>query len=300
MHPAFEGVFYFLKKGMEGSWMKKNVLKGLLVLTGILLITACGKQDSSEQKTEETAKVIRVGTSPGPYSELFLEAVKPILEKEGYRIKATEFSELLQADVALTEGAIDLNVDQHTAYLNNFNENKQARLIGLTPIPTVPAGLFPGRKQKLTEVKTGDKIGIPDDASNTARAFNLLQKVGWIKLKAGIDPVKVSAADIVENPKKLELVQMKSAQIPRSLSDLDFAVIPGSIVYSAELDAKDSLLLEDVLKEYELVAVVDEKNKTSAWAEAVVAAYRSPAFKKYMRKHNQENYWFIPKELQEE
>ncbi|MTD42383.1 metal ABC transporter substrate-binding protein [Erwinia sp. CPCC 100877] len=280
--------------------MKKKILRGLLVLAGVLLIAACGKQDSSGQGAEKAAKVIRVGTSPGPYSELFLEAVKPILEKEGYQIKETEFSELLQADVALTEGAIDLNVDQHTAYLNNFNENKQAKLTGITPVPTVPAGLFPGRKQKLTEVKKGDKIGIPDDASNTARAFNLLQKAGWIKLKEGIDPIKASAADIVENSKELELVQMKSAQIPRSLSDLDFAVIPGSIVYSAELNPKDSLLLEDVLKEYELIAVVDEKNKTSDWAEAVVKAYRSPAFKEYMSEHNQDNYWFVPKELQEE
>ncbi|ALR99855.1 metal ABC transporter substrate-binding protein [Enterococcus silesiacus] len=276
--------------------MKKKLLNIVLILTGIIVIAACGKNDKATSETTKEAAIIRVGTSPGPYSELFLDAVKPILEKEGYQIKETEFTELIQADVALAEGAIDLNVDQHTAYLNNFNENKGTHLVGITPIPTVPAGLFPGKRRTLTEVKEGDKIGLPDDASNTARAFNLLQKAGWIKLKAGIDPVKATKADIVDNPKNLDLVQMSSAQIPRSLADLEYAVIPGSIVYSAKLDPKDSLLAEDVLKDYELVATVDEKNAESDWAQAVVKAYHSDAFKNYLKEHNQGNYWFIPKE----
>ncbi|WP_207694182.1 D-methionine transport system substrate-binding protein [Enterococcus sp. DIV0212c] len=280
--------------------MKKKLLGITLIVAGVIGITACANNDKAASDKEKETKVIRVGTSPGPYSELFIEAVKPILEKDGYQIKQTEFTELIQADVALTEGAIDLNVDQHTAYLTNFNENKGTYLIGITPIPTVPAGLFPGKRSKLAEVKAGDKIGIPDDASNTARAFNLLQKAGWIKLKTGIDPIKATKEDIESNPKNLELIQMSSAQIPRSLADLDYAVIPGSIVYSAKLEPKDSLLSEDVLKEYELVATVDEKNKDSKWAQDVVKAYRSVEFKKYLEEHNQGNYWFIPKELQEE
>ncbi|WP_086313896.1 D-methionine transport system substrate-binding protein [Enterococcus sp. 7F3_DIV0205] len=280
--------------------MKKKLLCIALVLAGIVGIAACGNTDKASLNKEKETKIIRVGTSPGPYSELFLEAVKPILEKDGYQIEQTEFTELIQADVALSEGTIDLNVDQHTAYLNNFNENKGTHLVGITPIPTVPAGLFPGKRTTLDEVKEGDKIGIPDDASNTARAFNLLQKAGWIKLKTGIDPVKATKEDIVSNSKNLELVQMSSAQIPRSLADLDFAVIPGSIVYSAKLDPKDSLLSEDVLKDYELVATIDEKNSKSDWAQAVVKAYHSEEFQKYLKEHNQGNYWFIPKELQGE
>ncbi|MBO0470908.1 metal ABC transporter substrate-binding protein [Enterococcus sp. DIV0242_7C1] len=277
--------------------MKKRMLMTLLILIGVTTVSACSSNRSS---TETKDKIIRVGTSPGPYSELFLEAVKPILEKQGYQIKQNEFTELIQADIALAEGTIDLNVDQHTAYLNNFNENKDAHLISITPIPTVAAGLFPGRKSQLEDVQKKDKVGIPDDPSNTARAFNLLQKAGWIELKEGIDSVKATKNDIVSNPKELEFVEMTSAQIPRSLEDLDFAVIPGSIVYSAKLDPKESLLSEDVLKEYELVATIDEKNKESDWAKAVVDAYHSKEFKTYLNEHNQENYWFVPKELQED
>lgn len=275
--------------------MKKWQLSLILVLTA-LVVVGCGKKDAATS-TKKEATVIRVGTSPGPYSELFLEAIAPILEKEGYTIKETSFSELLQADVALTEGAIDVNVDQHTAYLTNFNDNKSATLVGITAIPTVPAGLFPARKKTLAEVSEGDIIGIPDDPSNTARAFNILAKAKLITLKSGIDPIQATLKDVVDNPHNLEIVQMSSAQIPRSLPDLDYAVIPGSIVYSADLNAADQLLAEDVLKDYELVATVEKKNQDSDWAKAIVAAYRSDAFKSYLDKHNKDGYWFVPEAL---
>lgn len=279
--------------------MKKKFILGSILL-GLIIFSACGDKRNKADDKEDPKKEVRVGTSPGPYSELFTDAIKPILEKEGYEIKEIQFTELIQADVALSEGTIDLNVDQHTAYLNNFNENKGTELVGITAIPTVPAGLFPGRKRSLEEVTVGDKIGIPDDASNTARALNLLQKVGWIELAGDIESVKVTTSDIKKNLKGVELVEMKSAQIPRSLEDLDFAVIPGSVVYSAELDPESSLLSEDVLKQYELVATVDKENIKQQWARAVVKAYHSDEFKEYIKEHNKNNYWFIPEELKEE
>lgn len=271
--------------------MKKWKVSVFLVLVSLILVSCGNKSDSTSIKT------IRVGTSPGPYSELFLDAVAPILEDEGYKIENVEFTDLLQADVALTEDAIDVNVDQHTAYLTNFNENKDADLVGITPIPTVAAGLFPGNKKSLDDVAKGDTIGIPDDPSNTARAFNILKKANFITLKEGTDPIKATIDDVESNPYDLDIVQMSSAQIPRSLPDLDYAVIPGSIVYSAELDASEKLLAEDVLKDYELVATVVEKNKDTEWAKAIVAAYQSDTFKEYLKEHNESNYWFVPEEL---
>lgn len=272
---------------------KKLVIFGIALGIGWLCV-ACTSKKEVETNDKKAVTAIRVGTSPGPYSELFLTAIQPVLEKAGYKVKEIEFSELIQADVALSEGSIDLNVDQHTAYLKNFNENKGTDLVGITAIPTVPAGLFPGRKQNLASVGTGDKIGIPEDASNTARAYNLLQKAGWITLKQGTDPIKATKESIAENPKKLVIIQMSSAQIPRSLEDLDYAVIPGSVVYSAQIDSKKSLLSEDVLPDYELVATVNGKNKDTAWAKAVVDAYHSQSFKEYMQQKNTNNYWFIP------
>lgn len=273
--------------------MKKFNLFILLIVFSVFLV-ACSSSDSGEGEEKTT---ITVGTSPGPYSELFLDAIKPILEDEGYTIETVDFTELLQADIALQEGSIDLNVDQHTAYYTNFNHERDANLVGITPIPTVPTGIYPGRKASLDDVAEGDIVAIPQDPSNAARAYALLQKAGWITLEEGIELVQATQNHIVENVHRIEIREMDSAQIPRALEDIDYAVIPGSIVYASGIDASTSLLHEDILKDLELVAVVDEKNKDTEWAQAVVEAYRSDEFKAYMEEHNQDGYWFIPEEI---
>lgn|SRR5690625_3345636 len=267
-----------------------------IVALFFVFLVACN--DNSNNAEGEDKKDLIIGTSPGPYSELFLDAIKPILEDQGYTIKDQDFTELLLADVALAEGAVDLNVDQHTAYMNNFNEEKDANLRAITPIPTVPAGIFPGRKTSLEEIEDGDVIGIPQDPSNAARAYAVLQKAGLIKLEEGVELVSASAQDIVENPHNLEITEMDSYQIPRALADLDYGVIPGSIVYSSGIDAATSLISEDILKDLELVVVVDEKNKDTKWAKDIKAAYESDEFKAYLEEHNQDGYWFVPEELQ--
>lgn len=277
----------------EGDEMKKNTkLLLILLIMGILAACGSGTVDESDEKT-----TIKVGTSPGPYSELFIDAVQPILEDEGYTIEVQSFQELLQADVALYEGSIDVNVDQHTAYFENFNEEQGANLTKITPIPTVPTGIYPGRKTSLDDVKAGDLVAIPNDPSNAARAYAILQKAGFITLDEDVELVKVTEADIIDNVEDIEIQEMDSAQIPRALEDIDYGVIPGSIVYASGLDASTSLLQEDILKDLELVAVINKEDEDSDWAQAIKTAYASDEFKEYMKEHNKDDYWFIPEEI---
>lgn len=283
-----------LKHIKRGNAMKVSRLLFIFTILTTLFLAACGSGTTGDGEEKTT---IKVGTSPGPYSELFIDAIVPILEEEGYTVETTDFTELLQADIALDEGSIDLNVDQHTAYYENFNNEKGASLTSITPVPTVPTGIFPGRKDSLDDIEEGDVIGIPKDPSNAARAYAVLQKAGLITLEDNVELVKVTQNDIVENELNLDIQEMDSAQIPRALDDLDYGVIPGSIVYASGVDASLSLLQEDILKDLELVAVVDEKNKDTDWAQAVKAAYESDEFKAYMEEHNQDDYWFIPEEI---
>jgi D-methionine transport system substrate-binding protein len=265
-------------------------------LSLIFFLSACDNKtatvDNSAQK-----HAIKLGTSPGPYSDLFLSAIKPILEKKGYKVESVEFSNLRLADVALNDGSIDLNVDQHTAYYQDFNHSAGANLVAITKIPTVPAGIYAGRKKSLSLVENGDKIGIPQDPSNRARAYLLLQKAGWITLKQDSELAKVTANNIAENKYNLDIVELDSATIPRSLADLDYAVIPGSVVYANKVDIKTTLLQEDIREHLILVATVKSKNKNTDWAQAVVDAYHSNEFKNYLKEHNKDNFWFIPEEL---
>lgn len=263
---------------------------GLLGLSAMVL-AACSS-DSSEDTT------IRVATSPGPYSELFIDQVAPKLEEEGYTVEEIGFTDLRSADVALQEGSADLNVDQHSLYLANFNEEAGAELTAVTPVPTVPTGLFPGTKDDLAAFSNGDRVGIPDDPSNYTRALLVLRKAGWIKFSEDANLESLTVDDISENTAGIEIVPMQSASIPRTLEDLAYAIIPGSIAYDAGVDFSTMLLAEDVREDLLLQAVVSTPETAEEdWVQAVVDIYNSDDFQSQIEEINNssdETYWIIP------
>ncbi|MBI0104017.1 MULTISPECIES: MetQ/NlpA family ABC transporter substrate-binding protein [Gilliamella] len=282
---------------MKISFIKQKFVNNVALLalfSSIFLITAC--DNSSSKVDNQTKKEISMGVSPGPYNDLFKDAVKPILEAEGYKVKLVNFPHLLESDVALSEGSIDLTVAQHTAYMDVFNSQRKANLKPVVHVPSVPAAIFSNKYTSIKNVFSGAKIGIPQDASNAARSYNLLEKAGWIKLKPNTNPIIVSKNDIAENIAGVDIVEMDSANIPRVLNELDFAVIPGSIVYSANIDSKRALLSETIIPDLEIMVVVNGGNENSQWAKDIKRIYQSQQFKDYMKEHNQNGYWVMPQE----
>lgn len=241
---------------------------------------------------------IKFSKSWGPYSVLFEEQIAPLLEAQGYTVTPVEFADLQSADVAVQDGEADVNVEQHTAYMENYNESQGGDLVNLSPIPTVPAGIYSATHKSVDEIADGMTVLVPDDAANTARAYALLQKAGWITLDSSKDLSTVTQADITENPYNLTFTEMTSVNIPPVLSDADFAVITGSIVYNAKIDPSTALLTEDILPHLILQVVVKSENKDAQWAKDIVAAYHSQQLKDYMDSTNNENgLWYVPEEL---
>ena len=282
---------------MKISFIKQKFVNNVALLalfSSIFFITAC--DNSSSKVDNQTKKEISMGVSPGPYNDLFKDAVKPILEAEGYKVKLVNFPHLLESDVALSEGSIDLTVAQHTAYMDVFNSQRKANLKPVVHVPSVPAAIFSNKYTSIKNVFSGAKIGIPQDASNAARSYNLLEKAGWIKLKPNTNPIIVSKNDIAENIAGVDIIEIDSANIPRVLNELDFAVIPGSIVYSANIDSKKALLSETIIPDLEIMVVVNGGNENSQWAKDIKRIYQSQQFKEYMKEHNQNGYWVMPQE----
>ena len=294
----------------------RKVIAGVLMGAAVLSLAACGKtetaattaaqvaesQDTQADSTEAAAdttgdkKEIVYGKSQGPYTELFEAAIVPILEKKGYTVKGVDFSDLQTADIGLNDGDVDVNVEQHTAYMENFNANYNADLVALSPIPTVPAGVYSAKYKSVDEIPDGAKVAVPNDASNTARCYLMLQKIGWIKLADDVDPSAVTQDDIVENPHNIEFTEMKSLTIPAAIQDFDYVAITGSVVYNAGIDPSTALATEDIQDHLVLQVVVKEENRDAEWAKAIVDAYHSDEFKQYMEENN-DGLWWIPDEL---
>ena len=268
-----------------------------ILLAAVLLLTAAASV------AEEELTHIKYSKSQGPYTELFEAAIIPILEAQGYTFEAVETSELLVADQLLQAGEVQVNVEQHTAYANNFNANNNGDLTPISVIPTVPAGVYSVNHASLDEIDKGFTVAIPNDASNTARCLAILQKIGWIKLDENVDISAVTVDDVVENPYNLELIEQKSLTIPAAIQDYDYVVITGSIVYNAKVnESYPALAQEDILDHLILQVVVKAENVNTDWAQAIVAAYHSDEFKAYLEKENApdgfwKGLWWIPDDL---
>lgn len=269
----------------------KNSLRIALLTLGAVAVLSSFVSCNKKENSSSEKKTLTYSRSQGPYTVLFENGVAPILEAKGYTLKGIDYSELSLADDAVNGGDVDFNVEQHTAYAESYNKGNNGDLLPITPIPTVPASMFSSRYKSLSEIEkiANPKIAVPNDPANTARAYVLLSKIGWITLKDGVNLSTVTSEDIASNKYNIVFTEMKSLNIPQVQDDFDFVVITGSIVYNAGIDASTALAKESVLPHLVLQVVVKAENKDSQWAKDIVAAYHSAEFKAYLEKTNYEN-----------
>lgn len=226
---------------------------------------------------------IVIGTTVGDFGDMVKNSVKPQLEKQGYKVKLVEFSDYVRPNKALADGDIDINVFQHKPYLDTFKKDNNLDIVEAFQVPTAPLGIYPGKLTDLKQVKEGTTVAAPNDPSNFARALVMLNELGWVKLKANIDPLTASKADIAENPKNIKLVELEAAQLPRARSDVDFAVINGNYATSSGIKLTDALFQEPSYA-YVNWSAIRTKDKDAKWVKDVTNAYNSEEFKQYTHK----------------
>jgi D-methionine transport system substrate-binding protein len=228
-----------------------------------------------------SAETIKVGVTAGPHAQI-LEAVKPIAAKDGLDIQIIEFTDYVIPNQALAGGDLDANSFQHQPYLDNQVQARGFDLVSVGKTVVYPIGINSKKDKSLDELQPGAKVAIPNDPTNGGRVLLLLQAKGLIKLKDG-GTLKASPIDIVENPKKLEIVELDAAQLPRSLDDVTVAAINTNFALEAGIDpVKDSSAREAADSPYANVIAVRKADKDKPWVAKLVKAYNSPEVKEFI------------------
>ncbi|MFV0481059.1 MAG: MetQ/NlpA family ABC transporter substrate-binding protein [Campylobacteraceae bacterium] len=251
----------------------KNFLKSELVFLAILVSLFSVNTLSAQVK-----KVV-VGVAPGPYGDLFKDAIEPGLKQKGYTVTYTQFSDYVQPNLALSNKAINVNLFQHGTYLKKFSADKGLKLSELISVPTASLGIYSNKFKTISEIKDGSTITIPNDATNLARALIYLESAGLIKIKPNIDPTKASERDITENPKKLKFKPIEAAQIPRTVDSVDVAVANGNFAISAGIYEK-AIDRETLIPEYVNVIAVRTEDLDEQFVKDIKEIVLSDAFAK--------------------
>jgi D-methionine transport system substrate-binding protein len=230
-------------------------------------------------------KELVIGASAGPYADQIKFGIKPILEKQGYKVKVVEFNDYIQPNFALAEGALDANAFQHVIYLTRFALANKLALSELIKIPTAPIALYSHRHTSLIQLQDGATVALPNDPTNQARALVMLEQLKWIRLRPGYDPIQASEKDVAANLKNIKLIPLDAAQLPRALADTDFSFINGNFALASGLKLSAALAAEKVSPNYQNLVAVRSADKGKPWVRDLEAAYRSRAFLDVTNKH---------------
>ncbi|MBT3151970.1 ABC transporter substrate-binding protein [Streptomyces sp. CHD11] len=204
-------------------------------------LTACG---SDKDAASDTSGPLIVAASPVPHAEILTFVKDNLAEQAGLDLEVKEFTDYVTPNTATEDGSVGANFFQTQPYLDDFNEKNGTHVVSVVDVHLEPLGLYSSKVGKAGELKSGATIAIPNDTVNEGRALQLLAANGLITLKDGVGTA-ATPADITENPRDLAFKELEAAQTPRSLEDVDAAVVNGNYAIEADLrPAEDALVLE--------------------------------------------------------
>ena len=257
----------------------KKIIAIALVLVMALSLAACG--GTADEKT------ITIAASATPHAEI-LAVAKEVLAADGWTLEIVEYADYVVPNTVVDDGEMDANYFQHQPYLDTFKAENGTKLVSVAAIHYEPFGIYTGTKDSLDGLEEGDKVAVPNDGSNRARALLLLEAEGLITLKEGVG-MEATVLDIVENPISLEIVEMEAAQIAGVRDSVALAVINGNYALLAGLNvSKDAIASEDAAsvstQTYANILVVKEGNETTEKTEALKAALFSDEVKAFINE----------------
>ncbi|PDT80694.1 MetQ/NlpA family ABC transporter substrate-binding protein [Sinorhizobium sp. BJ1] len=228
------------------------------------------------------AETIKVGVTPGPHAQI-MEKVKEVAATKNLDIEILEFSDYVVPNQALADGELNANSFQHKPYLDNQVADRGFDIVSVAYTVNFPMGVYSKKVKSLDELADGATVAIPNDPTNGGRALLILVDKGLIKLKEGAG-LKVGPADVVDNPKNLTFAELDAAQLPRSLDDVDAAVINTNYALEAGLDpSKDPIAREGEKAPYVNIIAVSGKDKDAPWVKTLVESYHNDTVKAFIK-----------------
>ncbi|MGW7608348.1 MetQ/NlpA family ABC transporter substrate-binding protein [Streptomyces sp. NPDC054766] len=245
-------------------------------------LSACGS-DKGSSSSADTSGPLVVAASPVPHAEILNYIKDHLAKKAGLDLEVKEFQDYIVPNTATEDGSVDANYFQNQPYLDDFNQKRGTHIVPVVTVHLEPLGLYSHKVKSADDLKSGATVAVPNDAVNEARALKLLASKGLITLKDDAGNT-ATPQDISKNPKNLKFKEIEAAQTPRSLDDVDAAVINGNYAIAADLKpAKDALVLESATNNpYGNFLAVKKGNEDDPRVKKLAKLLTSPEVKKFI------------------
>lgn len=246
-------------------------------------LSACGSDSGSSSAGGDEDGPLIVAASPTPHAKILGYIKDNLAEKEGLDLEVKEFTDYVLPNTATQDGSVGANFFQHKPYLDDFNKKNKTEIVAVAEVQLEPLGLYSQKIKDLDGLKKGATVAVPNDTTNEARALQLLDDNGVITLKEGAGN-DATPKDVAENPKNIQFKELEAAQVPRSLGDVDAAVINGNYAVEAKLSPAEDALVQEKAKgnPYSNLLAVKKGNEDDPRVEKLAKLLNSPEVKKYI------------------
>ncbi len=260
---------------------KRNLITVLVALAFVIVGIVGYSIYRNAQSSGGT--VVTVGVV-GNSDDAIWKAVQKELDNEnsGITIQTKAFQDGIYANQAQANGELDLTAFQHYAFLNQEKEQKGYKLTAIGETYISPLNLYSQKYKSVKDFKAGDKIAIPNNATNTGRALKVLDSAGLIKLK---DNTKANPTvdDIAENPSGIDIELNDAAAIINLLPDYAGGITNTNFIIDAGMSVDDALYQAPIdsgnksFKPYINIIVARDDQKDNATYKKIVDAYHTKA-----------------------
>lgn len=187
-------------------------------------------------------QVVKIGLTGAVYEDIWAPVAEE-MAKEGVKLEYVQFSNFSLPNQALANGEVDLNAFQHHAFLRNEIRNNGYEITSIGDTFIVAMNLYSRKIGSVDELKDGDKVAVPNDATNEGRALKLLEAAGVLTLRKGVG-ASPELSDIVSTRVDLEFVEMDANLIVSILPDVALAAVNGNYALDSGLTADEALFKE--------------------------------------------------------
>lgn len=203
--------------------------------------TTASTQEAEAAKDGET-RVVKLGLTGVIYEDIW-NPIKEKLAGEGIDLQYVQFSDFSLPNAALDAGEIDINAFQHHAYFNNDTEKNGYDLTAIGDTFIIAMNIYSDQIQSIDELKDGDTVAIPDDASNGGRALKVLESAGIIEIDpdAGANP---TVSDITNYKVQVDIIELGASTIPSVIPDFTIAVVNGNYALDYGIDPSTAIFKE--------------------------------------------------------
>jgi D-methionine transport system substrate-binding protein len=232
----------------------------------------------------QAASPLRIGINSGLSADAVHQAAKEAKE-QGLDVKVIEFTDWITPNAALANKDIDANYFQHIPFLEDAKKARGYDFVSIGVGTMSKVGLYSKKYKNVADLPNGAKIAIANDPVNGGRGLVLLERIGLIKLREGLE-YKATVADIVSNPKNIKITELIAQQLPTALDDVDLGQGYPATLKQFDIDPNSALIFDDVQKRFAIQWVVRPEDAKDPRINKFVSIYQnSPEVKAILKKH---------------